>query len=203
MLTSEERCFGADLTRPLGDLRHNPVDQLDTLDISKIEAGMMTLEIEEISVQALLSGIDVTIRPLLESRGNQSHQAIAAGLDLIRTDGTALRRILVNLLGNAHKFTRRGEVTLTITTETREPGPYLVFAVADTGIGMTPDQIAQVFEAYTQADTSTTRRYGGTGLGLTITERLVHLLGGDISVTSTLGVGSRFIVALPLEPPQN
>jgi len=175
----------------------------DTLDISKIEAGKMNLEIEDISLPALLSGIEVTIRPLRERSGNRSRVALAPGLHSIRTDGAALRRILVNLLGNAHKFTRRGEVTLTITTETREPGPYLVFAVADTGIGMTPDQIAQVFEAYTQADTSTTRRYGGTGLGLTITERLVHLLGGDISVTSTLGVGSRFIVALPLEPPQN
>jgi signal transduction histidine kinase len=73
-----------------------------------------------------------------------------------------------------------------------------VFTVSDTGIGMSPGQLPQIFEAYTQADTSTTRRYGGTGLGLTITERLVHLLGGDISVTSTLGVGSRFVVALPL-----
>ena len=170
----------------------------DTLDISKIEAGMMTLEIEEISVQALLSGIDVTIRPLRERRGNQSHQEITAGLDLIRTDGTALRRILINLLGNAHKFTHHGDVWLTVSTETRASRPSIVFTVSDTGIGMSPGQLPQIFEAYTQADTSTTRRYGGTGLGLTITERLVHLLGGDISVTSTLGVGSRFVVALPL-----
>lgn len=158
----------------------------------------MTLEIEEISVQALLSGIDVTIRPLRERRGNKSHQEVTAGLDLIRTDGTALRRILINLLGNAHKFTHHGDVWLTVATETRASRPTIVFTVSDTGIGMSPGQLPQIFEAYTQADTSTTRRYGGTGLGLTITERLVHLLGGDISVTSTLGVGSRFVVALPL-----
>ena len=175
----------------------------DTLDISKIEAGMMTLEIEEVNVHALLSGIDVTIRPLRERRGNHSHQAIAAGLEHIRTDGGALRRILVNLLGNAHKFTHQGEVLLTVSTETRESGPTIVFVVADTGIGMSPEQLTQIFEAYTQADASTTRRYGGTGLGLTITERLVHLLGGDISVTSTLGVGSRFVVTLPtIAPPE-
>jgi hypothetical protein len=174
----------------------------DTLDLSKIEAGKLNLMIEDISLPALLTGIEVTIRPLRERSGNRSRVALAPGVDRIRTDGNALRRILVNLLGNAHKFTRQGEVTLTIAAETRDTGPCLVFAVADTGIGMSPTQIAQVFEAYTQADTSTTRRYGGTGLGLTITERLVHLLGGDISVTSTLGVGSRFVVVLPLDPPR-
>ncbi|MBA3549193.1 MAG: GAF domain-containing protein [Nannocystis sp.] len=173
----------------------------DTLDISKIEAGKMSLTLEDLSLQALLTGVDVSIRPLRDRNGNRSRLEITTNIDQIHSDGAALRRILVNLLGNAHKFTRDGEVTLTVSEQTRASGPQLVFTVQDTGIGMNPEQIAQIFEAYTQADPTTTRRYGGTGLGLTITERLVHLLGGDISVTSTPGVGSRFVVVLPLAPP--
>ena len=160
-----------------------------------------TLTLEDLSLQALLTGVDVSIRPLRDRNGNRSRLEITTAIDQIHSDGAALRRILVNLLGNAHKFTRDGEVTLTVSEDVQASGPQLVFTIEDTGIGMSPEQIAQIFEAYTQADTTTTRRYGGTGLGLTITERLVHLLGGDISVTSTPDVGSRFVVVLPLRAP--
>jgi signal transduction histidine kinase len=169
----------------------------DNLDISKIEAGKMTLEIEDVELAPLLAAIEVAMEPLRARNDNRARVVLAPGLGTMRTDGTALRRILINLLGNAHKFTHGGEVTLEVRAEERPDGSVVVFEVADTGIGMRPDQLARIFEPYTQADPSTTRRFGGTGLGLTLSKQLVNLLGGDISVTSTEGAGSRFVVTLP------
>ena len=117
----------------------------------------------------------------------------------VRGDVTRLRQILVNLLGNAVKFTERGGITLSVECTERSDGRVnIVFAVRDTGIGMTPEAMSRIFMPFTQADTSTTRRFGGSGLGLSIVRQLVELMGGEVSVSSELGEGSEFRVALPM-----
>jgi signal transduction histidine kinase len=113
-------------------------------------------------------------------------------------DSLKTRQILLNLLSNAAKFTRHGVITLDVHTHAMSGGPMVVFTVSDTGVGMTPEQSARIFEAFTQADVTTTRKYGGTGLGLAIASRFCEMLGGDVAVESELGVGSRFTVRLPL-----
>ncbi len=169
----------------------------DILDISKIEAGKMTLALEEIDLRQLLTSVDVSVRPLRERGQNRFHLHIAPDLGPIVADAAALRRVLVNLLGNAHKFTHQGDVTLRVWEDHVTGERRIHFEIQDTGIGMTAAQLARIFDAFTQADPSTTRRYGGTGLGLTITEQLVHLMGGGIAVASEPGKGSTFAVWLP------
>jgi signal transduction histidine kinase len=117
----------------------------------------------------------------------------------MRADLTKLRQALFNLLSNACKFTERGKVSLTVTRESAAGGDVLVFAVSDTGIGMTPEQMTRLFEEFAQADASTTRRFGGTGLGLALSRRLCRMMGGDITVRSEPGRGSTFTIRLPAE----
>jgi signal transduction histidine kinase len=113
---------------------------------------------------------------------------------IIQTDPLRLRQILINLLGNAIKFTPTGKVTITVRVEGPGPGHVLCVEVTDSGIGMTPEQLERLFRPFSQADESITRKFGGTGLGLTISRQLAHLLGGEIEVKSTLGLGSTFTV---------
>jgi PAS domain S-box-containing protein len=179
----------------------------DILDISKIEAGKMDLYLETISVSSLLEDVAATINPLAGKNGNTLHLHCADTVDTMHTDLTKLRQILFNLLSNASKFTTNGAIHL--TAERIEAGevsplfphpsklPFVRFNVTDNGIGMTPEQMAKLFQAFTQADASTTRKYGGTGLGLAISHRFCQMMGGDIKVTSTLGEGSMFTVYLP------
>lgn len=163
------------------------------LDLSKIEAGKIELEIGSVSVQQLVDYATSTVHPLIEPNGNRLVVQVPPDIGQIDSDPTRLRQVLLNLLSNAAKFTRQGVITLTARREQAPGQPeQLIFDVQDTGIGMTPEQQGRLFQAFVQADSSTTREYGGTGLGLVISRRLCQLLGGDVTVTSVPGQGSCF-----------
>ena len=173
----------------------------DVLDLAKIEAGKMPVYLETFQVTGLLNDIVSTVEPLLARRANTLEVHVGDGVGTMHSDVTKVRQSLLNLLSNAGKFTQQGMITLTVGQETVEHQPWCIFRVCDTGIGMTPEQIGQLFQPFTQADASTTRRYGGTGLGLTITRRFCQMLGGDISVASALGAGATFTMRLPATAP--
>ncbi len=167
------------------------------LDLSRIEAGRMTLSRESFSVAELLEEVQATVRPLV--RENENHLRIEADPEVGPMQGDRLksRQILLNLLGNALKFTRQGTVTLLARAE----GSEIRFEVRDTGIGMTAEQCARVFEEFTQADETTTRRFGGTGLGLTLVRHFVSMLGGRVDLHSEPEKGTTVVVWLPRHPP--
>jgi signal transduction histidine kinase len=171
----------------------------NVLDLSKIEAGKVSLEIGDFAVDALLEDVVSTVQPLIMRNGNRL--VIDGGVQLGRmlSDEVKLRQVLVNLLGNAGKFTERGVVTLSIRRVRQPEGEWLHFAVRDTGIGIPQNQINRLFTDFTQVDSSTTRKYGGTGLGLAISRRFCQQLCGDIDVVSELGRGSTFTVRVPVE----
>ncbi len=168
------------------------------LDLSKVEAGKMQLYVERFEVPALLDGIAATVDPLMRKNGNVFEVRCAEGLDGMEGDQGKLRQVLVNLLSNAAKFTDEGKVALDARLAAEEDGrEWVAFAVSDTGIGLSPEQQEAVFQPFTQADSSTTRKYGGTGLGLTIAVRFCELMGGSLTVDSTLGEGSTFTARVP------
>ncbi|MGB3386892.1 MAG: response regulator [Pseudaminobacter sp.] len=171
----------------------------DILDLSKIEANKMEIYLETFDVEDLLRDVQATVAPLMSKNGNEFAEDIQAGLGTMYSDQTKLRQNLFNLLSNAAKFTENGRVTLSVHRDKRPDGDWLVFQVADTGIGMTPQQQARLFSAFTQADASTTRNYGGTGLGLSITRSFCRMIGGVVSVRSELGRGSTFTMEVPAE----
>jgi signal transduction histidine kinase/CheY-like chemotaxis protein len=165
----------------------------DILDLSKIEAGKMDLYLEEVDLAGLVEEVRSIVEPLAAANENRLEIVCPAGLGTLYTDRTKLKQSLLNLLSNAGKFTQEGRVKL----EVRPAGPEISFIVSDTGIGMTDEQQSRLFQAFSQADVSTTRRYGGTGLGLTISKHFCELLGGRIAVESTPGQGSTFTITLP------
>jgi len=170
----------------------------DILDLSKIEAGKLELFVEPFDVADTVRDVTTTIRPLVEKNANRLEVRCADALGTMRSDLVKVRQALLNLLSNACKFTDHGTVTLTAGREKNGDGAeWLVFTVSDTGIGMTPEQMGKLFEAFSQADASTARRYGGTGLGLAITRRFCQMMGGDVVVSSEPGKGSTFTVRLP------
>jgi signal transduction histidine kinase/DNA-binding response OmpR family regulator len=169
----------------------------NVLDLSKIEAGKMDLYLENFAIASTIQEVVATVKPLVEKNGNTLVVHCADGLGTMRADLTKLRQTLFNLLSNACKFTERGTVTLRAGRESVNGDEWISFSVADTGIGMSPEQTGKLFQAFTQADTSTTRRYGGSGLGLAISRKFCQMMGGDISVASTLGQGSTFTARLP------
>jgi len=173
----------------------------DILDLSKVEASQLDLEQTGFSLSDHLEKAIEMVAPKAQEKGLILICEIAPGVsnDLVG-DPTRLRQVLLNLLGNAIKFTAEGEVSLKVDRDTDSTAPTaLRFSVADTGIGIASDKLARVFERFTQADSSTTRRFGGSGLGLTISKRLVELMGGQIGVTSTPGQGSVFAFSVPFE----
>jgi len=170
----------------------------DVLDISKIEAGRMDLYVEAFDLDALLRDVIATIKPNLTARGNQLVTELPPASLEVRADERKVRQILMNLLSNAAKFTEHGTVTLRARREHDEVGDWLSFEVEDTGIGIAEATLSRLFRPFVQADASTTRRYGGTGLGLALSRRFAELMGGSISVTSEVGKGSRFSVRLPM-----
>jgi signal transduction histidine kinase/DNA-binding response OmpR family regulator/HAMP domain-containing protein len=175
----------------------------DILDFSKIEAGKMDVLVEEFSVEHLLTQVEATIAPLMARNGNTMTVIAGPNLGSMRSDETKIRQILFNLLSNAAKFTERGTVTLAARAINGEDGAdRLEFRVSDTGIGMTPEQKERLFQAFVQAEPSTTRTYGGTGLGLTITKQFSIMLGGEIEVETEFGSGSTFTVRLPRNFPE-
>jgi two-component system, sensor histidine kinase and response regulator len=170
------------------------------LDLSKIEAGKMALALEPFAVKAMIEDLVDTVSPLVHKNHNTLTVQCAADVGVMIGDQTKTRQILLNLLSNASKFTREGRIAVDIRRSVLGEGtPCVEFAVTDTGVGMTLAQSHKVFDAFTQADVTTTRKYGGTGLGLAIVSRFCDLMGGTVSVDSRLGEGSRFVVRLPLE----
>jgi PAS domain S-box-containing protein len=169
----------------------------DVLDLSKIEAERMEVYPESLDVASTVRDVAATVEALVEKKGNALSLDLADGLGGAYTDATKLRQCLINLLSNAAKFTEGGRITLSAHRQTDEAGDSLVFAVSDTGIGMSEEQLARLFQRFGQADASTTRRFGGTGLGLAITRAFAHMLGGDIEVASREGEGTTFTLTLP------
>jgi len=167
------------------------------LDLSKIEAGKMELYLESFDVAALVRDIAAVIQPLAGKNANRLELRCPEDVGTMRADLTKVRQALFNLLNNACKFTDRGTISLAVTRETIGDQDWMVFSVSDTGIGMTPEQLARLFEAFSQADAATTRKYGGTGLGLALSRRLCRMMGGDVTVESEAGRGSTFSIRLP------
>jgi GAF domain-containing protein/CheY-like chemotaxis protein/anti-sigma regulatory factor (Ser/Thr protein kinase) len=167
------------------------------LDLSKIEAGKMELYLETFDVATLVRDIAAVIQPLAAKNANRLEIACPETTGTMRADLTKVRQALFNLLSNACKFTDHGTVTLAVRREASEDQDWLRFSVTDTGIGMTAEQIARLFDAFSQADAATTRKYGGTGLGLALSRRLCRMMGGDVTVESESGRGSTFTIRLP------
>ncbi len=169
----------------------------EVLDLSKIEAGKMQLAIEEFEVPALVAEVETTVRPLVEANHNRLEVRCPPGAGSMRGDLTRVRQILFNLLGNAAKFTQRGLVSLEVAPLVVQGREFVEFAVADTGIGLSSEQQSRLFRSFSQAEAGTAHRYGGTGLGLVISQRLAQMMGGEIRVRSELGSGSLFTARLP------
>lgn len=171
----------------------------DILDLSKIEAGKMDLNLESFALSPVVEDVALTIRPMAEKNGNALAVKCAPDLGIVRADPTRLRQALLNLASNAAKFTEKGAVTISADRVSRDGRDWIVLNVVDTGIGLTPEQIGRLFKDFVQADASTTRKYGGTGLGLAISRRFCNMMGGDITVASTPGKGSTFTIQLPAD----
>jgi len=169
----------------------------DILDLSKIEAGRMDLFLESFDLRRLVDDVEAVVRPLAEKNANVLVIECADDLGTMQADQTKARQVLFNLLSNASKFTDHGAISLTVERETGADGDWVTFAVSDTGIGMTDEQLGRLFEAFSQAEASTRSTYGGTGLGLAISRHFCRLMGGDLTVTSVYGKGSTFTVRLP------
>jgi PAS domain S-box-containing protein len=169
----------------------------DILDLSKIEAGRMDLFLETFNLRHMLDEAVATVLPLITKNENKLETDFPDDLGTVRVDLTKLRQALFNLLSNAAKFTEGGVVTLAAEKERRHGAEWLKLSVTDTGIGIREDKLEAVFEEFSQADDSTTRDYGGTGLGLPISRRFCQMMGGDITVVSELGTGTTFTIELP------
>ncbi len=167
------------------------------LDLSKIEAGRMDVYLEPVNLTKLIDEVRALVQPLIEKNSNRLAIDCAPDIGSMRTDLTKVKQSLINLLSNAAKFTQNGEIGLAVTRQAAPSGDtHVLFKVSDNGIGMTEEQMGRLFEAFAQADSSTTRYFGGTGLGLAITRRFAILLGGTIGVTSKPGAGSTFTLDL-------
>ena len=167
------------------------------LDLSKIEAGKMDVHLESFDIVQLLTEVEAVAQPLVEKNGNRLSIQCPADIGSLYADQTKVRQCLFNLLSNGAKFTSNGEVCLRVERRSH-PRAEIVFTVQDTGIGMTKQQMENLFQPFTQADASTAKRFGGTGLGLAITRRFVQLMGGSVDVESEPGHGSSFTLHLPV-----
>ena len=198
----EDGTAPTDLTRDVGKIESNARHLLglinDVLDLSKVESGKMEAYAETFDVAATVRDVAATVSALMEKKANRLVLQLGAGLGSMHSDVTRIRQVLLNLLSNAAKFTEAGEITLSAARKKGPDGVDLVgFSVRDTGIGMTQEQLSQLFQRFQQADASTTRQFGGTGLGLALTKAFAALLGGTVAVQSSPGAGSVFIVELP------
>jgi signal transduction histidine kinase len=194
--------FKPDLEKILSSAKHLLALINDILDLSKIEAGKMQLSPETFGVAGVIADVTATARPLAEKNGNTLRVDQGDNIGTMTTDVTRVRQCLLNLLSNACKFTQKGTVKLTAHRINHQGRDWLQFAVTDSGIGMTPEQLQRLFQPFEQADASTTRKFGGTGLGLAITRKFCQMMGGDVHVTSEMGKGSTFTVQLPAEMPK-
>jgi len=199
MLQDEARSAGnqrtlADLQRINGAGRHLLSLINDILDLSKIEAGKMDLYLEDFNIADVVADVAGTVAPLIEKNNDTLALVCPPDIGTMHADLTKIRQSLFNLLSNSAKFTQNGQIILDV----KRDEDFIVFSVIDTGIGMTGDQISGLFEAFAQADSSTTRKYGGTGLGLAITRRFCRMMGGDATVQSIDGAGSTFTLRIPV-----
>ncbi|MGV7029784.1 response regulator [Methylobacterium symbioticum] len=169
----------------------------DVLDISKIEAGRVTAVPETFAVADLVADVADATGALVEKKRNAFRTELAPDLGRMHQDQTKIRQCLLNLIGNAAKFTEAGEIVLTVERHREAGADWLSFAVRDTGIGLDAEQIGRLFQRFSQADDSTTRKFGGSGLGLSITRAFCRAMGGDVCVESEPGRGSTFTVRLP------
>jgi signal transduction histidine kinase/DNA-binding response OmpR family regulator len=204
MLLSEAEADGRkeqaeDLERIHGAAKHLLGLINGLLDLSKIEAQKMEVNLEVFDIPALIRDVTSTFRPLVSKKANTLAIECPDQIGSMKADLVKVRQSLFNLLGNANKFTDKGTVRLTVARHPGASGESIQFRIADTGIGMTPEQMSRLFQPFTQADASTSRRYGGTGLGLTITKHFCEMMGGSIHVESHPGAGSTFIIDLPAE----
>ncbi len=182
-----------DLGKIEGSARHLLTLINGVLDLSKVEAGKMEVHLETFDLRALVQEVSDTVESLMAKNGNRLALEVPESLGEMHSDPVKLRQCLFNLLSNAAKFTEDGEVRLAIARE----GGRVLFRVSDTGIGMTPEQQQRLFRRFAQADASTTRRFGGTGLGLALTRAFAAMLGGEIAVESEEGRGTTFTLTLP------
>jgi signal transduction histidine kinase/DNA-binding response OmpR family regulator len=169
----------------------------DILDLSKIEAGRMDIYLERFDLRQMLSEAMSTVQPLIDKNNNLLATDFPEDLGTIRADLTKTRQVLFNLLSNAAKFTNEGTITVAAMREKHDDGDKIFISVSDEGIGIPDDKIDHVFEAFSQADDSTTRNFGGTGLGLPISQKFCRMMGGDLTATSEVGEGSTFTIELP------
>ena len=195
--------FIPDLEKVRGGGKHLLALVNGVLDLSKIEAGKMELYLESFDLATMVEDVANTVQPLVRKKSNQLEVRYPKDLGCLRADLTKVRQVLFNLLSNACKFTEKGLITLDVGREMEADEEWIVVRISDTGIGMTPAQVAKLFQPFTQADVSTTQKYGGTGLGLTISKRFCELMGGDITVDSKAGEGSTFTVYLPIQLPES
>jgi signal transduction histidine kinase len=185
------------LDRVLGAGRHLLALINDILDLSKIEAGRMELNLSSFALPPLIDGVVKTIEPLAAKNGNQVAVHCDAGIGTMHADEMRLRQALLNLMSNANKFTEKGTVTIAAHQRQENDREWITLSVADTGIGMTQEQMGKLFQEFSQASSTTASKYGGTGLGLVISRKFCQMMGGDITVTSEPGKGSVFTVRLP------
>lgn len=191
--------LATDLKKIKGAAKHLLALINDILDLSKIEAGKMELNIERFNLRNLMDDVVSTIRPLIEKHMINLHVDCPQNLGFMRADHTRIRQILLNLLSNACKFTDGGDIYMSVEREVTDGEDWIVFRVKDTGIGMNEEQQSKLFKPFTQVDSSTTRKYGGTGLGLAISRRFCQMMNGGISVQSEPGKGSTFTFRLPAD----
>jgi signal transduction histidine kinase len=185
------------LDRVLGAARHLLALINDILDLSKIEAGRMELNLETFAPTPLIDDVVKTIEPLAAKNSNKVAVHCTADMGTMHADQMRLRQALLNLMSNANKFTEHGTITVDARHAQENGHDWVTISVADTGIGMTPEQMGKLFQEFSQADASTARKYGGTGLGLVISKRFCQMMGGDITVESEPGKGSMFTIRLP------
>jgi len=171
----------------------------DVLDLAKIESGKMDLYLETFEVPGMVDEVVSTIDTLVKKKGNRLQVEVDESIGEMRADVTKVRQALFNLLSNAAKFTHEGVIGLVVQGEQEDGVDWIRMSVSDSGIGIPPEKIDHVFEEFSQADETTTRDYGGTGLGLPISRRFCQMMGGDITLESTVGKGSTFMIRLPLQ----
>ena len=185
------------LDRVLGAGRHLLALINDVLDLSKIEAGRMELHLESFPLAPLIADVVRTVEPLASKNANRVAVHCDAAIGTLHADQMRLRQALLNLMSNANKFTEKGTITVAARQGRERGRDWITLAVADTGIGMTGEQMGRLFQEFSQASSATASKYGGTGLGLTISRRFCQMMGGDILVASEPGRGSTFTIRLP------
>ena len=185
------------LDRVLGAGRHLLALINDILDLSKIEAGRMELQLDSFALAPLINDVVKTIEPLAAKNGNQVVAICDAAIGTMYADQMRLRQTLLNLMSNANKFTDRGTISIDVQQGKENGRDWITLAVTDTGIGMTPDQMGKLFQEFSQVSSATASKYGGTGLGLVISRRFCQMMGGDITVESEPGRGSTFTIRVP------